>query len=256
MASQRQRRWCARVDTVQPSTYLEAIRSDGAKLAGAAATGLDVSVPSLPGWDLAKLALHMGIVHGWAGESVRRRSPEPVDRGALPRAPDGPARIDWLCSTTAALLDALGAAADDDPAGTWGNRQAVTAGFWRRRMAHETSVHRWDAQAAVGEPDPVDTALAADGLAEALELFLPLFEPSGSAPGTLHLHCTDTAGEWLLARSDGRLVVTTGHAKADAAMRGTASDLLLTCWGRRRETAPEVLGDRAVADAWLAEMGW
>ena len=126
-------------------------------------------------------------------------------------------------------------------------------------MAHETAVHRWDAQAALGRPDPIDAELAADGIAEVVEVLLPLSVPPPSgdpALGTLHLYCTDTTGEWLLSVQDGRLDVTPGHAKGDAALRGGASELFLACWGRRSDDGPEVLGDGTVAQAWLALMGW
>jgi uncharacterized protein (TIGR03083 family) len=207
---------------------------------------------------MAKLALHVGLVHMWAGESIRRRAPEGVDRATLPRAPDGPRRIPWLRDSTTSLVDALEAADDDDPAGNWRGGPA-NAAFWRRRMAHETAVHRWDAQAALARPEPIDAQLAADGIAEVVEVLLPLLnDQPANAPalGTLHLHCTDTTGEWLLSVENGRLAVSTGHAKADAALRGGASELFLTCWGRRSGAAPEVLGDQAVADRWLATMGW
>ena len=249
---------CARVVAVNATDHLAAIASDGAALADAAASGLERPVPSCPDWDMAKLVLHVGLVHSWAGECVRRRTPEGVDRATLPRAPDGPARIPWLRASTTSLVEALEAANDDDPAGTWRGGTA-TASFWRRRMAHETAVHRWDAQAALGRPDPIDAELAADGIAEVLELLLPLSVPSPSndpALGTLHLHCTDITGEWLLSVKDGRLEVTPGHAKADAALRGDASELFLTCWGRRSGAGPEVLGNQAVAEGWLATMGW
>jgi uncharacterized protein (TIGR03083 family) len=217
---------------------------------------------------MAKLILHVGLVHTWAGECVRRRATEGVDRSTLPRAPDGTALVAWLGAATASLIDALGAAADDDPAGAWRDGP-VTADFWRRRMAHETAVHRWDAQAALGRPQPVDAPLAADGIAEVVELLLPISiaaSSTGAALGTLHLHCTDIEGEWMLSAQDGRLEVAPGHAKADAALRGDASSLYLACWGRgsgevlsehaQSDDAPEVLGDRAVAQAWLAIMGW
>src|SRR5436305_1336165 len=140
-----------------------------------------------------------------------------------------------------------------------GSRRPVTAALSRRRKPHETAVHRWDAQSALGRPDPVTAPLAADGIAEVVELLLPLAVPeprTGHALGTLHLHCTDTTGEWLLSMPDGRLEVTPGHAKGDAALRGEASELFLTCWGRRSGSGPEILGDKAVAQAWLALMGW
>jgi uncharacterized protein (TIGR03083 family) len=243
---------------VKPTDHIAAIASEGAALAGTAASGLDRPIPSCPDWDMAKLILHVGLVHTWAGECVRRRATEGVDRSTLPRAPEGTARVAWLGAATASLIDALGVAADDDPAGVWRD-QPVAAAFWGRRMAQETAVHRWDAQAAVGRPEPVEAALAADGIAEVVELLLPLSVEAlsaGDAPGTLHLHCTDIAGEWLLSVQDGRLEVAHGHDKGDAALRGEASDLFLACWGRRTAAAPEVIGDQAVAQAWLAIMGW
>jgi uncharacterized protein (TIGR03083 family) len=243
---------------VNTTDYIAAIASDGAALADAAASGLEHPVPSCPTWDMAKLALHVGLIHMWAGECVRRRAPEGVDRATLPRAPDGPPRVAWLRDSTASLVEALQTADDDDPAGTWRGGPA-TASFWRRRMAHETAVHRWDAQAALDRPEPIDAQRAVDGLAEVVELLLPLSVPQPSnspALGTLHLHCTDTTGEWLLSVSDGRLDVTPGHAKGDAALRGDASELFLTCWGRRSGSSPEVLGDQTVAQGWLAIMGW
>jgi uncharacterized protein (TIGR03083 family) len=243
---------------VKATDHIAAIASDGAALADAATSELEHPVPSCPGWDMAKLVLHVGLVHMWAGESIRRRAPEGVDRTTLPRAPDGPPRIPWLRDSTTSLVDALEAADDDDPAGNWRGGPA-TAAFWRRRMANETAVHRWDAQAALARPEPIDPQLAADGIAEVLEVLLPLMVPppsNGPAFGTFHLHCTDTTGEWLLSVEDGRLAVSTAHAKADAALRGGASELFLTCWGRRSESGPEVLGDPAVAEGWLAIMGW
>jgi uncharacterized protein (TIGR03083 family) len=166
--------------------------------------------------------------------------------------------VAWLRAATDSLVETLEQAADDDLAGAW-REGPVTAAFWRRRMAHETAVHRWDAQAAVGRPDPVDAPLAADGIAEVVEVLLPLSVPEmqrAGAVGSLHLHCTDTPGEWSLAVHDGQLDVTPGHIKADAALRGPASALFLTCWGRQPPEGPETLGDPAVSGAWMAMMGW
>ncbi len=53
-----------------------------------------------------------------------------------------------------------------------------------------------------------------------------------SATRTIHLHCTDGEGEWLITRAGDDVVVTREHAKGDVAARGTASDLLLFLWGR------------------------
>lgn len=61
-------------------------------------------------------------------------------------------------------------------------RQIGPLAFWIRRMAHETAVHRVDAAQAVGERWRVDPELAADGVAEALELWLG-WAPRLAAPG-------------------------------------------------------------------------
>jgi hypothetical protein len=61
----------------------------------------------------------------------------------------------------------------------------------------------------------------------------------------VHLHCTDTEGEWLIVRAGDDLVVTREHAKGDVAARGTASDLMLYLWGRVGADPLEVFGDAA-----------
>jgi hypothetical protein len=60
---------------------------------------------------------------------------------------------------------------------------------------------------------------------------------------TLHFHCTDIEGEWLLVGSDDGVTVTRNHAKGDAATRGSASDLMLFVWGRVPVSQVEVFGD-------------
>jgi hypothetical protein len=71
---------------------------------------------------------------------------------------------------------------------------------------------------------------------------------------SLHVHCTDTAGEWLVSSPDGhQLELRREHAKGDAALRGPADALLLTLWGRRHGALTiDVVGDQAVAGDWLA----
>ncbi len=98
-------------------------------------------------------------------------------------------------------------------------------------MAHETAVRRADAQAAHGPVDPVRPAeLAADGIGEVLDVFLV---PESTQLGiggngrSVHLHCTDTEGEWLLELLPDRVGVARGHAKGDCVARGTASDLVV-----------------------------
>jgi uncharacterized protein (TIGR03083 family) len=117
-------------------------------------------------------------------------------------------------------------------------------------MVHELGVHRWDAEAAVGEARPIPTDVAEDGIDELLQEFLPAADVSGVG-GTIHLHATDGDGEWFIETAGG-LRWTRAHEKGDVAVRGDSSDLLLLLWGRVGADAVEVLGDDTVLARWRA----
>ena len=127
---------------------------------------------------------------------------------------------------------------------TWAPQQNV--GFIRRHQVQEAAVHRWDLQhAANGSPDPIDPAAASDSIDEFLTIQLPFaVSDVKRLPGTVHLHCTDTDGEWFI-HQDGR--VEPVHSKGDVAVRGTASDLLLAVYRRVPMTDLDVIGDASIA---------
>jgi hypothetical protein len=136
----------------------------------------------------------------------------------------------------------------------WRDRAAAPALFWFRRMANETAVHRWDGEAAAGHPQPVATDLAIDGIDEYLsfvERWLARTPVEGLS-GSLHLHATDTDGEWSLQLSPDRLEHSRSHAKADAAVRGPVSDLLLWMLNRVPADSPslQLFGDPAIVARW------
>lgn len=109
-----------------------------------------------------------------------------------------------------------------------------------------------DLEIALDRRSPLDATLASDGIDEYLGVIVPMLIGSGRAAtpdATLHVHCTDVDGEWMLRPTDGAPVLTREHAKGDAALRGPAESLLLTLWGRPSEPI-EVVGSRAAADAW------
>ena len=54
---------------------------------------------------------------------------------------------------------------------TWSADHSV--GFWQRMQAIEASVHRWDAENAVGSAQPLDAALAADAIGQTFEVMAP-----------------------------------------------------------------------------------
>jgi hypothetical protein len=127
---------------------------------------------------------------------------------------------------------------------------------WPRRQAQEISVHRWDAEHAIGAAGPIDPELASDGVDEYLDLVTRyrVSRDSVTLPaGSLHIHCTDTHGEWLVSLDDGYQLVR-AHAKGAAALRGPAEALLLRLWNRDTDRADELspVGDERVLEAWLA----
>ncbi len=78
--------------------------------------------------------------------------------------------------------------------------------------------------------------------------------PAEALTGTLHLHATDTPGEWWLDFGAEGLATRREHAKADTAVRGPASGLYLWLWNRQTPEAAglEVFGRVETADAWPA----
>lgn len=123
-------------------------------------------------------------------------------------------------------------------------------------MAQETAVHRWDGENARGRAHPISLPLAADGVSEIFETFLPRLQARGAIDGlagTMHLHASDIngpAGEWLAALQPDSVSLRHEHGKGDVAIRGPASDLLLLLWGRRRPDGLEVHGDASLLERW------
>lgn len=242
-------------DAVRPHDLLGHLRREGRRIAALLDGGpIDTStaVPTCPDWDVAALVGHIGWVHRWA--TVAIITGEAPDRSTIGRPdPGAPVSVlhDWFSEGLDALCDTLDGA--DPTADTWHPFPAHrTVGFWFRRLAHETTIHRVDLEIALDRRSPLDATLASDGIDEYLGVIVPMLIGSGRAStpeATLHVHCTDVDGEWMLRPTDGAPVLTREHAKSDAALRGPAESLLLTMWGRPSEPI-EVIGSRAAADAW------
>ncbi len=235
---------------MEHAAYVDAIRRDGAALADAArAAGVEAPVPTCGAWTIGDLCSHVGRLHRWAAEIVARRPADPVAHWKQVAAPSGPALVDFVAEGYGPLADVLASARPDEPCWSW--TEGRTVGFWARRQANELAVHRWDAEFASGTPAPIDRDLAVDGIQELFDI-LP-FRPGGSPTGkgeTMHLHCTDGDGEWLIRLGPTGLTVVNEHAKADVAARGSASDLLLTIWGRLPTDRVEVFGDASLLERW------
>lgn len=236
---------------MQHLEYTEAIRREGHALANAAQTaGLDATVPSCPEWRVADLLSHLGRIHRWVTAIVEQRPGATEQHWSQAEPPAEPERLAWFTAGVDPFADALAAADPATEVWTWSDDKTV--GFWARRQAHETAMHRWDAQTAAGAPQPIDAALAADGIDEFVTLIASWRgrDALQALRGTIHLHCTDTEGEWLLRLDDG-LTVTREHAKGDVAARGPASDLLLVVSNRRPLSTVDGFGDAPLLERFL-----
>ena len=238
--------------------YLDHVLADSVAIAGFARANGAAAVISCPGWDVSRLAGHVGRVHRMAHTTVSQQltSPPAADQLAKPPA-DASEVADWLTEATATLVPVLRETAPDSPAWNF-THGPQTAAFWPRRMAHETAMHRWDADTATNGDGAasMDTALSIDGIDEFLSMFGRVLasRPEADIGGSLHLHTTDAEGEWMIGVTQGQLTVERGHGKGDAAVRGTASDLLLGVWGRRSllvDHCFQRFGDDAVLTRWM-----
>lgn len=252
--------------TLPAKLYYAEIEASTAALAAvvdSADPGLPV--PACPGWTLRQLATHVGRAQRWAGQIVSARSADFIEFRAVPdgRLPeDRAARGRWLTAGAARLVSALGEAGDDL---VWAFGSMLPAGFWARRMSHESMVHCADAQLAAGDEVAMTAELAADAIDEWLRVMSgPSLGQADRreavlAPGrTLHVHATDPglggAGEWLVTHSGEGIRVTGGHGSGDVALSGPAADLLLVLLGRKPATGEpvRVFGDHDLLDAWLS----
>jgi uncharacterized protein (TIGR03083 family) len=231
--------------------WLAALRAEGDAFRAAvkATPSLDAPVPSCPEWTVGDLARHLARIHGKARRHVvRGRTDRPDD---WPGPPDDVDPVSAWIEEYTELLAVLDAVDPELPAWNWAP-QTKKAIFWHRRMAHETAVHRWDAQMASGLAEPIEAKLASDGVTEVLDTWLParLPEKASARAGMIALHAADVDQVWYVRlRGAGVALLDTDtlldsddhHERATAS--GSASDLVLALWGRILFDALNVSGD-------------
>ncbi len=111
--------------------------------------------------------------------------------------------------------------------------------MWARRQAHETAIHRVDAELAAGMAlGPFGAAFAADGVDELLTCFVPRRSSTlaSETPASLSVRCSDTDASWVLHIGPEGVTTSTGQTPAgsgaDCSVRGAAADLYLALWNR------------------------
>jgi uncharacterized protein (TIGR03083 family) len=246
--------------------FVETLRLDGALLADAAEeAGPDARIPACPEWQMRDLLRHVGRVHRWATDYVTKGVQEPSRPEAAPEL-DDKELPGWLREGHHRLVIALDSASEDLSAWTFLPAPTPLA-FWARRQAHETAVHRADAQQALGAPlTPLPSAFAADGIDELLTI-----HSAGrgrlrtDSPRTLRLRARDSIGaDWTVRLSDGPARAERTAAEADGeaggegvdcTIEGRAEELYLALWNRLPWDGLTVSGDADLARLWQEHGG-
>lgn len=242
-------------------SYLAHLRRESTRFRDVlAAVDPAVRVPACPDWDADDLLWHLAEVQWFWGQVVALRP-----AGPPAEHPDRPgSRRDLLAffdDVSGRLCDALAAAGPEQPAWSWSDEQTV--GFTFRRQAHEALVHRLDAEQAAGQVTDLPAELAADGVAELVEVMYGgtppdwgTFTPSGHHVRLeltdLGLHLRVATGHFVGTEPESGTHVDSAHlvrvgdeGDADAVVSGPAAALDAWLWRRRDDEGITVAGDEA-----------
>ncbi|NUR70589.1 MAG: maleylpyruvate isomerase family mycothiol-dependent enzyme [Hamadaea sp.] len=249
--------------------WLAALRPEISAFRSAAAEALDadpeIAVPSCLGWTILDLVHHLAYVyqrhlsHLSRGLTTDPQLPSIDDGTPADQRPAATEAIKLFDERAERLLTTLEALDPEMPAWNWAP-QAKKVAFWDRRLALETAVHRWDAQMAIARAEPIEDRLAADGVSEVLDTWLPAGGTRRKGPadkiGVVHLLATDTGDEWFLrlrgqgvALLDTDTILDSEEPDPRVSASGTASDLLLAMYGRVGFDVLELAGDEFLLEA-------
>jgi uncharacterized protein (TIGR03083 family) len=234
----------------------QAVRDQAAAFRSAVIqAGPNAEVSTCPGWDVRKLVQHLGRVYAMVALALTL---EPGDE--RPKTPRPPADFDdalsWWDDQLTTMLRELSTSDPQRP--VWSFFPGGTAETWTRRMAHETAIHRLDAEHALAGlgPDHVhelifDPQLAADGIDEMLTVLLPARGDwaERESKGTVLYHAPDAGRAWLVEYRPGLPPLagapTDAALEVDATVAGTADAVYRRVWGR--PSTALVTGDATLA---------
>lgn len=239
---------------VDHSRLLDTFAAEGELLASSAA-GADPrrDVPYCPGMQLGDLVRHVGsfywMVLSWIGDGNR---PTRWQRSPLPGQPVE----DYLREGQAALLAELSAHDPDEGCPTWWPVQQ-TYGFWYRRVAHETTIHRIDVQQAVIDMvvGGIAEDIALDGIDEILTLWfthrLKVLGVTNAGQGRVSVRAGSR--HWIAQlRPDSTTAWRADPGDpADAVVSSDPTGMYRWLWGRWPPAMINATGDaRVVAQLW------
>ncbi len=194
---------------------------------------LSTQVPWLGRWKVRDVVAHLGGVHRWAARIVRTKSMD--GPGFRKSKLDGSELCNWFDEGADELVEVLASNPLDDACPNFNPGSDATVHFWARRQLHETTVHRWDVEAAVDDVTPISPHVAADGVDEYLDVFVRT-RGKQTLVAPLTLTSKRPARSWALTPSTrpGRVDVAAGKlTDTPDEIVGPPQDLLLLLWGRR-----------------------
>ena len=246
--------------------HLGALRRQGELMADAAErAGLDAAVPPCAPWLVKDLLRHTGYIHRWAARHITECPDHVLDGPPEEEILRGGAAdaglLAWFRAGHAALTETLATA---DPALECATFMAAPSplAFWARRQAHETAIHRADAESASGAVPDYAREFAADGIDELIMGFgrRRKYQPGSVGGGRLRMLAADTGDAWLIEAHEGRLQPRRGTADdpegAECTVSGPASGVYLYLWNRAdaARAGVTVTGDPALLAAWQASV--
>ncbi|MGX1908222.1 maleylpyruvate isomerase family mycothiol-dependent enzyme [Streptomyces phaeochromogenes] len=231
--------------------FIRSLDREGGLLAEAAEeAGADAKVPTCPEWQVRDLLRHTGMVHRWATAFVAEGHTSYHPDGGLSEL-DGAELLTWFRDGHRRLVATLASAPPDVECWSFLPAPSPLA-FWARRQAHETTVHRVDAESARGgTPTAVPAGFAVDGIDE---LLLGFHARSRSRvrtdePRVLRVRASDSDAVWSVRLSAEPPAAERGEVTdADCELAGTAAQLYLALWNRG--PFPGVTGDSSIATLW------
>ena len=227
-----------------------------------AAVDLRAPVPTCPGWSTYDLVTHLGNIHSWAatvvetGKVAADQNDEPANRKSKTVAA-------WYAGKAEDLYEVLRSAKPDAPC--WNFAFGLgTASFWPRRQLHEATIHGIDLALASGRIPDLRPDLSADGIDEALRVFLYRMHMRGypadlAAP--VSIVATDVGQAWTVrpsvlggvpAQQTAPEVLDGASATGDR-IEGPAAAVFSLLWKRLPATDPSLSfsGDSARINAFL-----
>ena len=215
-----------------------------------------VRVPTCPEWDADDLLWHLGEVQWFWGEIAERglttgQQVEAMNADRDPRPADRDGLLAFYDRSSERLHRVLSGLAPQTELWMWADDHS--AAYIVRRQAHEALIHRLDAELTVGAHSPLDAALAADGVDEALNVMRGHADDPGepgirSEPiaGAVVLSAVDTMHSWTVrplrvfgTDNDGDELDELAFGVEQGAqpgvstqIQGTASDLDSWLWNR------------------------